>query len=145
MIASLEEGRSPLLLTERRDHLEYFAPRLRKFARHLVVLHGSMNARGRSAAQDQLAAATIDAYGESEQVVGLYTMIEHLGVPFETTLLGVPVTVTRVDVTERDEIVAICSRGRLRQSIPILDLVLPSPAPTGADWIEAYRLCAGGA
>ena len=51
----------------------------------------------------------IDAYGESE----------HLGVPFETTLLGVPVTVTRVDVTERDEIVAICSRGRLRQSIPI--------------------------
>jgi superfamily II DNA or RNA helicase len=56
VIASLEESRSPLLLTERRDHLEYFAARLRKFARHVVVLHGSMNARGRSAAQDQLAA-----------------------------------------------------------------------------------------
>lgn len=90
--------------------------------------------------------ATVDAYGESEQVVGFYTMIdEYLAVPFETTLLGVPVTVSGVEVTRRDEIVAICSRGRLRQSIPILDLVLPSPAPAGAEWIEAYRRWAGGA
>jgi hypothetical protein len=35
------------------------------------------------------------------------------------------VTVRSVDITERDEIVAICARGRLRQAIPILDLVLP--------------------
>jgi len=84
--------------------------------------------------------ATVDAYGESEQLGGFYTMIdEHLSVPFETTLLGVPVTVRDVDLTERDEIVAICARGRLRQAIPILDLVLPSPAPAGAEWIEAYR------
>ena len=54
-------------------------------------------------------------------------------------MLGVPVTVTSVDITERDDIVAICSRGRLRQAIPILDLVLPIPAPAGAEWIEAYR------
>jgi len=58
-----------------------------------------------------------------------------------TPLLGVLVTVKGVDLTERDEIVAICSRGRLRQSIPILDLVLPSPAPAGAEWSEAYRCC----
>lgn len=84
--------------------------------------------------------ATVDAYGESEQLGGFYTMIDdHLALPFETTLLGVPVTVRDVDLTERDEIVAICSRGRLRQAIPILDLVLPSPAPVGAEWIEAYR------
>jgi superfamily II DNA or RNA helicase len=56
VIASLEEGRSPILLTERKDHLEYFSERLRKFARHLVVLHGTMNARSRSAAREQLAA-----------------------------------------------------------------------------------------
>ena len=88
--------------------------------------------------------AIVDAYGESEQLVGLYTMIEdHLAVPFETTLLGIPVTVKAVDITERDEIVAICTRGRLRQAIPILDLVLPSPAPPGAEWIEAYRYWAG--
>jgi len=33
--------------------------------------------------------ATVDAYGESEQVGGFYTMLdEHLAVPFETTLRG---------------------------------------------------------
>ena len=89
--------------------------------------------------------ATVDAYGESEQLGGFYTMIDdYLAVPFETTLLGVPVTVKGVDLNEREEIVAICARGRLRQAIPILDLVLPSPAPPGAEWIEAYRYWAGG-
>jgi calcium binding protein len=88
--------------------------------------------------------ATVDAYGESEQVVGFFTMIdERLAVPFETTLLGLPVTVKGVDLTERDQIVAICTRGRLRQPIPILDLMLPSPSPTGAEWIEAYRYWVG--
>jgi hypothetical protein len=85
--------------------------------------------------------ATVDAYGESEQVGGFHTMIdEHFAMPFETTLLGLPVTVRGVDTTERDEIVAICSRGRLRQAIPILDLVLPLSPPAGAEWIEAYQL-----
>jgi superfamily II DNA or RNA helicase len=60
VIASLEERRSPILLTERRDHLKFFADRLQKFARHLVVLHGSMTARGRNAARDQLAAIPSD-------------------------------------------------------------------------------------
>ena len=88
--------------------------------------------------------ATVDAYGESEQIGGLYTAIDdHLAVPFETTLLGMRVTVRGVDLTERDEIVAICARGRLRQAIPILDLALPSPAPSGAEWIQAYRYWAG--
>jgi len=94
--------------------------------------------------REMIEEATVDAYGESEQVGGFYTMIdEHLAVPFETTLLGVSVTIKGVDWTERDEIVAICSRGRLRQAIPILDLVLPSPAPAGAEWIEAYRCWIG--
>lgn len=88
--------------------------------------------------------ATVDAYGEAEQLAGLYTMLEeHLAVPFETTVLGVPVIVKVIDLTDRDEIVAICSRGRCRQAIPILDLALPSPAPVGAEWIEAYRYWAG--
>jgi len=60
VIASLEEGRCPILLTERKDHLAYFAERLQKFARHLVVLHGSMTARGRNAAKEQLGAIPPD-------------------------------------------------------------------------------------
>ncbi len=84
--------------------------------------------------------ATVDAYGESEQLVGFYTMIDdNLAVPFETTVLGMPVTVRRVDLNNANQIVAICVRGRERQAIPILDLPLPSPVPVGAEWIDAYR------
>jgi hypothetical protein len=84
--------------------------------------------------------ATIDAYGDSEQAVGFYTMIENdLATPFTTEILGAEVTVERIDMTESDEIVAICRRGAKRQKIPILDLPLPSPPPQGAEWIAAYR------
>lgn len=45
--------------------------------------------------------AIVDAYGDSEQATGLYTMIEeHLATPFTTTVLGMQVTVRRVDMTE---------------------------------------------
>ena len=89
--------------------------------------------------------AIVDCYNESEQVTGLYTMIENnLALPFETTVLGVPVTVERVDLTQRDEIVAVCRRTRVRQTVPIIDLPLPSPRPAGAEWIDAYRHWLGG-
>ena len=89
--------------------------------------------------------ATVDCYNESEQATGLYTMIEdNLKLPFETEVLGVPVTVTGVDITENDQIVAVCKRGGLRQKLPILDLPLPNPRPTGSEWIDAYRHWARG-
>jgi hypothetical protein len=84
--------------------------------------------------------ATVDAYNDSELVTGWFTMIEeNLAVPFETPVLGVIVTVQRIDLTESEQIVAICRRGRTRQSISVLDLPLPNPSPAGAEWIEAYR------
>lgn len=84
--------------------------------------------------------ATVDAYGEAEQAGGFFTMIEeHLRVPFSTTVLGVEVVVTKVDMTEADEIVVICQHGRDKQRISILELPLPSPPPAGAEWIAAYR------
>src|SRR5687767_10750636 len=74
--------------------------------------------------------AIVDAYGESEQAVGFLTMLEeHLRVPFETEILGVRATVERVDITNKDQIIAICRRGRSRQTIPILDLPLPKSPP----------------
>ena len=84
--------------------------------------------------------ATVDCYNESEQLTGWCTMIgDNLILPFETTVLGVLVIVERIDVTRSDQIIAVCRRGRNRQSVPILDLPLPKPLPDGAEWIEAYR------
>jgi hypothetical protein len=57
----------------------------------------------------------------------------------EATVLGVKVTVESIDLTDRSHIVATCRRGAFRQTIPVLDLPLPTPAPDGAQWIEAYR------
>ena len=84
--------------------------------------------------------AVVDAYNESEQRIGLYTMIDDkLELPFKTEVLGIEVTVERIDLNDAEEIVAICARGRTRQAIPIVDLPLPTPLPAGAEWIEAYR------
>lgn len=87
-----------------------------------------------------VAEATVDCYNETEQAMGLFTMLEdNLNVPFETVVLGVAVTVTGVEMSDDDRIVAICVRGQARQPIPLLDLPLSTPPPTGAEWIEAYR------
>jgi hypothetical protein len=88
--------------------------------------------------------ATVDAYGESEQTVGFFTLLEErLKLPFKTELLGVEVTVERLDMTDDDQIVAVCSRGKSKP-VPILDLTLPDPPPEGAEWIEAFRRWARG-
>lgn len=94
---------------------------------------------------DQLIAeATNDAYNESEQVGGFFAMMEeNLALPFVTQVLGQDVTVVKIDITGRDAIVAICSRGKQQQSIPILDLPMPDPLLQGAEWIEAYRRWCG--
>ena len=84
--------------------------------------------------------ATVDAYNESEQVCGFYTMLENdLELPFNTTVFGAAVTVERIDLTDDDHIVVMCRSGQERQRLPILDLPLPEPPPKGWEWIEAYR------
>jgi superfamily II DNA or RNA helicase len=56
VIVQLEAGRSPILLTERKDHLESFAVALRKLARHVIVLQGGMTAKERREVAARLAA-----------------------------------------------------------------------------------------
>lgn len=95
---------------------------------------------GKARLEEMIEEATVDCHDESEQMTGWFTMFdENLAVPFETTVLGVPVTVERVDLNRSEQIVAVCARGRDRQALPILDLPLPAPPPAGAEWIEAYR------
>jgi hypothetical protein len=68
-----------------------------------------------------------------EQLGGFAGMIEdNLEMPFETTVLGVMVTVKSVTQTESGIV------GQ-HQAISILDLPLPEPPPKGAEWIAAYR------
>ena len=89
--------------------------------------------------------ATVDAYDESEQATGWFTMLEeHLELPFDTVVLGLPVRVTRIDLRGDHRLVAICTRGRNKQAIGLIDLPLPQPTPPGAVWIEAYRHWSGG-
>ena len=80
--------------------------------------------------------ATVDAYDESEQATGWFTMFEeHLELPFETTVLGTLVTVTRIDLRDYGQLNAICTRGRHSQAISLAELPLPKPRPAGSEWI----------
>lgn len=54
VLLSLEAGRRPVILTERRDHLELLRARFEKFTRNLVVLAGGMTTTERRAAEDGL-------------------------------------------------------------------------------------------
>lgn len=56
VLSALEEGRSPILLTERRDHLEYFEAQLRPAVRNIVVLQGGMGTKQRRKMAERIAA-----------------------------------------------------------------------------------------
>ena len=78
----------------------------------------------------------MDAYGESEQTVGFFTLLEErLKLPFRTEVLGMEVTVERLNMTDDEQIVAVCSRGKLQQPVPILgfNFARPSARRCGMD------------
>jgi len=57
VLKSLEAKRSPIVLTERKDHLDYLQQRFSRFARNIVVLRGGMSAKDRTAAKAALTVA----------------------------------------------------------------------------------------
>ncbi len=54
VLTALEAGRSPILLTERKDHADRFAERLGRFARNVILLRGGMGARQRREVMQRL-------------------------------------------------------------------------------------------
>jgi superfamily II DNA or RNA helicase len=56
ILSALEAGRSPVVITERKDHLQIMAERLVKFAKNVVVLKGGITAKQRDQAMKTLAA-----------------------------------------------------------------------------------------
>jgi superfamily II DNA or RNA helicase len=57
VLQALEDRRSPIVLTERRDHLEKLADKLRVYVPDLVVLHGTMKTSTRREALAHFATA----------------------------------------------------------------------------------------
>jgi len=55
VLSALEAGRSPVVITERKDHLALLAECLAKFAKNVIVLQGGMGARQRRQAMAALA------------------------------------------------------------------------------------------
>jgi superfamily II DNA or RNA helicase len=91
VLISVREGRSPILLTERKDHLEYLAGSLRRFVRHVIVLQGGMGAKAGRAVRDQL-----DSIPDDEERVLIATG-RYIGEGFDdarldTLFLALPVS-----------------------------------------------------
>ncbi len=64
VLKALEAKRSPVVLTERRDHLEYLEGRFLRFVRNLVVLRGGM-----SAAERKVAEAALQVANDQERLI----------------------------------------------------------------------------
>ena len=91
ILKSIEDGRSPILLTERREHLEYFSSQLTKVVKNVIVLRGGMGIKQRRAIAEQL-----DSISESEKRVLLATG-RYIGEGFDdarldTLFLALPVS-----------------------------------------------------
>ncbi|MCS4089246.1 TOTE conflict system archaeo-eukaryotic primase domain-containing protein [Rhizobium sp. BK176] len=56
VIVALSKGRSPIVISERRDHLEVLAKRFEGHVDHLAVMHGQMKKAAREKAEAALAA-----------------------------------------------------------------------------------------
>ena len=55
LLSALEEGCSPLLLTERTEHVDEFAEQLKGFAKNIIVLKGGTGKKQRSELAKQIA------------------------------------------------------------------------------------------
>jgi superfamily II DNA or RNA helicase len=60
MIRAIESGRSPLLLTGRTEHLQYFATKMNGAVKHLFVLKGGMGKKQRRQIAEAMAAVPSD-------------------------------------------------------------------------------------
>jgi len=59
VLMAMEEGRSPILLTERKDHLENLHQLLKGFVRHIVILRGGRSMKERREVHEQLTSIPI--------------------------------------------------------------------------------------
>ena len=81
VLLALEAGRSPVVITERKNHLEAIAERLSKFAKNVIVLKGGMSAK-----QLHQVMETLQSVGDDEERVIVATG-RYLGEGFDDARL----------------------------------------------------------
>jgi superfamily II DNA or RNA helicase len=115
ILAALEAGRSPVVITERKDHLDALAGRLSKFAKNVVVLRGGMGVRDARAATEALEAisggeervlvATGRYLGEGFDDARLDTLFLTMPVAWRGTLAQYAGRLHRLHASKRDVII----------------------------------------
>lgn len=115
ILAALEAGRSPVVITERKDHLDLLAQRLSKFAKNVIVLRGGMGARQSRAANDALATipdtqerlllATGRYLGEGFDDARLDTLFLTMPVSWRGTLAQYAGRLHRLHAAKRDVVI----------------------------------------
>ena len=91
VIEAVRDGRSPLVLTERNDHLDRLASQLSGGVRHLLVLRGGMGKKQRQAVADRLAAIPRDE-GRVVLSTGKYVGEGFDDARLDTLMLTLPVS-----------------------------------------------------
>lgn len=126
VVRALEKGRSPILLTERKDHLEYFASHLERVARNLIVLQGGQGVKADREVRAQLAAirpneerlllATGRYIGEGFDDARLDTLFLALPVSWKGTLVQYTGRLHRLHPGKRE----VCIFDYVDRDVPIL-------------------------
>ena len=125
VLRSLEAKRSPIVLTERKDHLEHLRQRLSPFVKNLVVLRGGMSAVDRRMAeaamrvsddQERLIIATGRYIGEGFDDARLDTLFLTMPIAWKGTLAQYVGRLHREHVGKRDVLVV----DYVDQTVPVL-------------------------
>ncbi len=91
LIRAVEAGRSPLLLTGRTEHLQYFAAKLENAVKHVFVLKGGMGKKQRRTTAEALASV---AEGEPRVILatGSYIGEGFDDARLDTLFLAMPIS-----------------------------------------------------
>ena len=137
VLQALEAGRHPLVLTERRDHLDHMAARFAPFVRKVIVFRGGMSARERDSALialrsaepgERLVLATGRYLGEGFDYARLDTLFLTLPISWKGTLAQYVGRLHREHVDKRDVLV-----------VDYVDLSVPMLARMAAKRHKGYR------
>ena len=115
VLSALEARRSPVVITERKDHLETIAERLTKFAKNVIVLQGGMGAKQRrqvaeslksiADSEERVIVATGRYLGEGFDDARLDTLFLTMPISWRGTLAQYAGRLHRLHVSKRDVVI----------------------------------------